>query len=453
MSSHHLWVTAKDTIVALATCPSQGSITILRLSGQKSIAIASRLSKKKLDTLNPNNFIYSQIVNVEGEHLDNAIILRFKAPKSFTGEDVVEIQFHASPLIAHKLLQAALNLGARAAEPGEFSFRAFRNGKIDLCQAESISTLITAKNAFAMKAAHAQLSGSLSKTILAFQEEITDIIAILEAMIDYPEEGINYPTTENLLLQMQEIHERITKLQKTFTHGKKLVDSVRIGIIGKTNVGKSSLLNLLVKKNRAIVTDIQGTTRDQIEEEIQMDDGHLFCLIDTAGIRDTSDKIEAIGIERSKKVLKEADLVLFVLDASKNISQEETSLINTLVREKSLLIYNKHDVRQNPCKHVALDSLEISTKTSHGLSDLKKWLIKKSSPPQESLFITQERHAEALKNTLLQLEKAIQNIPTAPLEITAIDLRNSLSFLSQIIGKNISQDVLASIFKNFCVGK
>jgi tRNA modification GTPase len=452
MSNHTLWVTAKDTIAALATAPGLGSVSIVRLSGPDSYHIATTLCSNDLKSLKANCFCYTKVHNNKGDLLDSALVLRFCAPRSFTGEDVLEIQCHGSPIIAKQILQACLYAGARLAEPGEFSFRAFRNQKIDLCQAESLSSLISAKSSFALKAAKDQLCGTLSQTIDDFQKLITNIVATLEAMIDYPEEGINYPSTPELLEQLEKIYTRIDKLTSTFKEGQRLSDSIRVGIIGKANVGKSSLLNLLLMKERAIVTDEAGTTRDQIEEEIELEGIH-FRFIDTAGIRKTSNTVEAIGIERSKKVLDEADLILFLLDSSQEVSTQEMSIINSLYKQKSLIICNKCDLKTMQISIGTFDTINLCTKDSRGLNKLKNWLTAKAIPNHEALHITQERHYLSLKSALFHLNCAKKNITHAPLEIAVIDLRSSLEALSQIIGKNISEQILASIFKNFCVGK
>lgn len=452
MTKHVLWVTAKDTIAAIATASGPGSVSIIRLSGPSCRKIVQKLCKIKIDILETNTFKYTKIFNLQGDLIDQALILNFVSPKSFTGEDVIEIQCHGGSFCSKSILEACLVLGARMAEPGEFSFRAFRNQKIDLCQAESLSALVSAKTSFASDAAKEQLSGALSKRIENFQKNITKIVAILEAMIDYPEEGIHYPSTHELCKEITLVQEEIYNLMASFNEGKRLSDAIRVGLIGRANVGKSSLLNLLLMKERAIVTDQAGTTRDQIEEEIELN-GQAFRFIDTAGIRNTDDQIEMMGIERSRAVMQKADLILFLLDSNQEIQQDEKVLIETLNPEKSLLIFNKSDLAQKQANTTNLESLALSTKTSAGLETLKKWLLEQAQPPSEALFITQQRHFNALKKAHQKLILAKTNLQSAPAEIAAIDLRESLEFLAQIIGKNISEEILSSIFKNFCVGK
>src|SRR3990167_9170965 len=322
-----------DPIAAIATPPGVGAIAVIRLSGPGAIAIADAVFSKKISTCQTHTAHYGKVLNSERKAIDHVLLLVMKAPRSYTGEDTIEISCHGGSLIAQKILSRLYEAGARPASPGEFSLRAFLNGKIDLAQAEAVQTLIAAKNEQAMQQAERQLEGVLSQTIASFQKELTEVAAILEASVDFPEEGLHFSEKEEIEAMLKTSLQKMVKLQKTFSEGKVLQEGITLCLIGAPNVGKSSLMNALLGYNRAIVTDIAGTTRDLLQEDLRFGGLH-FHLTDTAGIRTTEEVIEKEGIRRSTKAMEEADLILIVLDASRPLSSSDCELLKIAPLEK-----------------------------------------------------------------------------------------------------------------------
>lgn len=326
---------SNDCIAAIATAPGDGPVAIIRISGKNAIDVSSKVFSGPVSTFKSHTVHFGKVINESGETIDEVLLVVMLAPRTYTGEDTVEIQCHGGSLITTKVLEAVLKAGARAAQPGEFSFRAFMNGKLDLVQAESIQALISAKNMTALKAAEDHLEGALSKQIAAFQKELVDIAAILEAWVDFPEEGLEFASLEEVCASLESTLLKMEHLSQTFHFGKMVHAGISLCLAGAPNVGKSSLMNFLLGKERAIVTEIAGTTRDTLEEELRLGGLH-FRLTDTAGIRETDEVIEQEGIRRSLAAMEKADLILLVMDASRNLKEEDLQLLEKAPKEKTV---------------------------------------------------------------------------------------------------------------------
>lgn len=446
------------TIAALATPPGNGGVAIIRISGPLALAIGSRVFSKPLDTLESRQCHFGKILSGSGAVLDEVLLLIMRAPHSFTGENVVEIQCHGGHLSVRRILHRVIEAGALPAGPGEFSFQAFMNGKIDLAQAEAIQALIGAKNEKGLDAALRHLEGGLSEQIVRAKQELTDIAAILEAWVDFPEEGIEFASFEEIVSSLQQIYCKMEKLLSTYRDGKIVSDGLHIALVGAPNVGKSSLMNALLKKERSIVSPIAGTTRDVIEDQLYLGDLHV-CLTDTAGIRPSTDLIEEEGIRRSKRAIEEADLVLCLLDASLGVTAADRAVISILPQEKTLFIWNKIDLEPHPAPSDLFSSAcSISALTKEGIDALKqaidRMIWREGPPSKEEILLTDIRHHEALSHAAGCVQKASSGLQAhiSP-EFLTLDVRQALNHLGQIIGSDIQEDILSSIFSKFCVGK
>jgi len=447
-----------QTIAAVATPPGEGGIAIIRISGDTALEVADRMFSGDVFSYASHTAHYGKIVDEVGGVIDEVLLLVMKAPKSFTGEDVVEIHCHGGTLITRKVLARALQAGARAALPGEFSFKAFMNGKLDLAQAEAIQELISAKNEKALLTAQDQLQGSLTKKVETFQKVLTDIAAIFEAWVDYPEEGLEFASDEEILCSLSELLNSLKELCKTYHEGKILRQGLALCLIGAPNVGKSSLMNALSGKERAIVTNIPGTTRDTLQEELLFGDLHVL-LTDTAGIRTTDDLIEQEGIKRSLEAAKHADAILAVLDVERGWNQEARVLLSQLNPEKTIVVWNKIDRTYAPiqgCNHP--HQVFVSAKTSEGLKALKTLLTElvwhSKVAQNDQMLITSQRHYQALVNASQYIENALMGLQkTLSPELLSIEVKAALKELGTIIGTNVTEDVLSAIFSKFCVGK
>jgi len=445
-----------DTISAISTPIGEGAIAIIRLSGKKSLEIINKIFSKDVKKFKTQTTHLGKILDKNKNLIDSVVIAVYLSPNSYTGEDIIEIFCHGGRLITQKVYETTLQAGARPSLPGEFTLRAFLNNKIDLVQAESIQELISAKNNYALHAAKNHLDGILSKKIKDFQKELTDIAAIIEALLDFPEEDLEFASKEELLNKLIKILKEMEKLSSTFEDGKVIKEGLKLCIIGTPNVGKSSLMNALLKKDRAIVTEISGTTRDILQEDLKLNDMH-YQLIDTAGIRKTNCLIEKEGIKRSKLHFNEADIILLVLDASRKLNEDDNILLEEINKNKSIIIWNKIDLSK-PKENLSFPyQCHISAKEILGFEKLYKLIEKlsfKSKISNEEIIITQKRHKIALDEAILNLKKAIKNFKNdLSCEFISIDLKSSLKALSKIIGFDITEDILSSIFANFCIGK
>jgi tRNA modification GTPase len=447
-----------ETIAAVATAPGEGGIAVVRLSGKGALEVADKMVWGGVRTIPSHTVRFGKIVDRAGNLVDEGLVLVMRAPRSYTGEDTVEIHCHGGALITRRVLETALSAGARAAGPGEFTFRAFLNGKIDLAQAEAVQELICARNDLALQMAEHQLQGRLSKEIAHFQKELVDIAAILEAWVDFPEEGLEFASVEEILLQLKVTHKKMEKLSATFQEGKILSHGIGLCLSGSPNVGKSSLMNALLGKERAIVTDIPGTTRDLLEEEMRLGTLH-FRLVDTAGIRDTQEIVEQEGIRRSRQAILSSDLVLFVLDASRGLCSEDLALGEALPKDKTILIWNKVDIAPPPAHPFPFPcSVALSAKTGEGIDLLKETMHQliwhKGPPSKEEVYITSARHKQALDQALIANASVIAGLENnASAELVSSDMRKVLLELGSIIGTNVTEDILNAIFSKFCIGK
>ncbi len=447
-----------STIAAIATPTGEGGIAIIRLSGSDAIAIADAIFSGNVCSYKTHTLHFGRILETHKEIIDEGMLTVMRSPHSYTGEDVVEIHCHGGSLVSKRVLQRVINAGAKTAEPGEFTFRAFMNGKLDLLQAEAVQELIMAKNELALSSANKQLHGKLSKKITSIKDALIDIAAILEAWVDFPEEGIEVASMEQIILQLLEVKEEIHKLLLSFDKGKIIHAGLSICLIGSPNVGKSSLMNAILSKDRAIVTNTPGTTRDIIEEELRLG-GINFRLIDTAGIRQTDEEVEMEGIKRSKHAMSDADIILLVLDRSRSLSKDDLKLIDDVDVNKTIILWNKEDLPMVTHRNLQFKyMISISAKEGWGLDSLEKIigeLIWTHGPPsKEEVMITNIRHKEALDESASYLTQIIQGLEKglSP-EFLSFDIRQSLSCLGRIIGFEITEDVLAAIFSKFCIGK
>lgn len=443
-----------ETIAAISTPPGEGGVSMIRISGKNALDVAERVFSGPVKKFLTHTAHYGQILNKEGEKVDDVLVLPMLAPRSYTGEDTVEIFCHGGSLITRLVLETVLNAGARAALPGEFTFKAFINGQLDLVQAEAVQNLIGAKNERSLDAAEKQLEGRLSEKVLQFQEKLTLIAAILEAWVDFPDEGLEFASMEEIIHEIQGIKKDISELKDTFHDGKILHDGLSLCLVGAPNVGKSSLMNALLSKERAIVSPIPGTTRDVLEDQMLLS-GLNFRILDTAGIRETTEIIEQEGIRRTKKAMGEADLILVVLDVSDPLPAH----LQEIPPEKTVVVWNKCDLEHPPLPSLSFPHVvEISALHKTGLKQLKeeieKVIWKKGPPSKEEVVVTNIRHKEALQTAQESLEALIKGLQTkiSP-EFLNLEIRTSLNSLGKIIGTNVSEDILDAIFSKFCIGK
>ncbi len=452
-----------DTIAAISTPKGEGGIAIIRISGDKSFEILDKIFIKK----NPNADLGFYKLNYgfikDGEKtIDEVMAVRLKAPRSYTCEDIVEINCHGGTLVSEKVLELVLRNGARHAESGEFTKRAFMNGRIDLSQAEAVMDIIQGKTEKSVSLSLDQLRGDLRDKVNEFKKALLDITAHVNVVLDYPEEGIDDPLPADLRDNLEKVYEEANHLIASYDTGKKIKEGIKTVIVGKPNVGKSTLLNALLHEERAIVTHIAGTTRDVIEEIINIR-GIPLVLVDTAGIRKTDDIVENIGVEKSKQFIEKADLVLLVLDASKELEDEDIEVI-TKIKEKNkkvIVLLNKIDLN----KKINLEGynleniVEISAKDNIGIEDMQEkiysYIVEEDvENSSEKLIITNIRHKTALEKTKDAIKNIFETIDMGlPMDLISVDLKEALDSLSEITGEISSEDILDHVFGNFCVGK
>lgn len=446
----------KDTIAAVATPFGNSAIAIIRLSGKNAIKIIQSIFSKNLKEVSSHSVHFGHILDKKNNVIDSVVVVIMKNPHSYTGEDSVEINCHGNPLIIKRILKRLFEKKARPAQPGEFTYRAFINKKMDLAQAEAVQELISAQNETAKIAAQNQLEGKLSKKILSFQKKLTDITAIIEASLDFPEEGLEFSSENTLMHDLKEIIKQMQDLNSTYENGEKIKAGINLCLCGSPNVGKSSLFNLLLRKERAIVTEIPGTTRDILKEELTIGPLH-FHLMDTAGIRKTKGTIEQEGIKRTKKMIEKTDIILLLLDASQNLNVNDYELMQLCPKEKTLLVWNKIDL-EFPTIQLKENTYPISVKETTGidvlLSAILRKIDQKKISPNNEIILTLERHKKALDDAIDACKKTLEGLQEKKsYEFLSFDLRYALSLLSSIIGTDVSEDILSSIFSQFCIGK
>jgi tRNA modification GTPase len=444
-----------DTIAALATPPGQGGIAIVRVSGKKALEIAQPLFSKNLIEISSHTAVMGTIQSVSGDFIDHALVLVMRAPRTFTGEETVEFHCHGGPMITRKILKELFELGARPARPGEFSFQAFMNGKLDLTQAEAIQNVISAKGEGAYRVAKEHLAGRLQEKIYGYKDRLTHLGAILEAWVDFPEEGLEFSTHEQLSIDLSTLLSEMEQLLATFEEGKRLKEGLKVAILGPPNAGKSSLLNALLRKERAIVTEIAGTTRDSLEEEMMLE-GLSLSLVDTAGIRETEERVEREGIKRAWEYAEKADVILLVMDAT---MPDMLASFEHMPAQKVIFVWNKIDLL-SPREAKSLPQLggscvAISAKNEEGLEALKQTLSKRAVESEmPDVVLTSMRHKEALERATKALHALLKGLAReeSP-EFLTHEIRIGIKALGEIIGADVTEEILSSIFSTFCVGK
>jgi tRNA modification GTPase len=454
-----------DTIAAIATPLGEAGISVIRVSGIRAIEITDSMFRGKASLLRvPTHSIhFGRIADSSEGVIDEVLVSVFKKPHSYTGEDVVEISCHGSHYVTSKILETVIGNGARLADPGEFTQRAFLCGKMDLMQAEAVADLIHSKTALAHRASLEQLNGSLSTSILSIRQKLIDLCSLLELELDFAEEGIELTDHKRVESFFDETITDLEILINSYKYGRIIRDGVKAVLAGAPNVGKSSLLNILLKQNRAIVSDVPGTTRDVIEEAILIE-GIAFRLADTAGLRKTSDLVEQEGVRRSRNQISGADLILLLIDSSEIITADGLEIVSEVVQrfgEKVLIVLNKVDIMHpkfglEPFE--ARDRINISCITGRGIHELTEKMMQRvisnCDPMSSSVRIQSERHRDLLKKTLTSVIAArstlLENLTG---EFIAVDLRASLNYLGEIIGITTPEDVLHNIFSKFCIGK
>ena len=446
----------EDTICGISTAPGLGAISIIRVSGKDALEITNKIFKgKDLTKCQSHTINYGFIMNND-EVIDEVLVSVMLAPKTYTMEDIVEINSHGGINTTNRILELLLESGCRLAEPGEFTKRAFLNGRIDLIKAESVNDLINAKTDAARTLALNNMSGKLTKEIREIRNRVVNVMANIEVNIDYPEyEDIEEVTQENLLPELKDISEIIEEILNNSRNGKLIQEGINVAIVGKPNVGKSSLLNQLLGTDKAIVTDVAGTTRDIVEGSIAIN-GFLVNFIDTAGIRDTDDLVEKIGVEKSKQALKEADLVILVLNNNEILSEYEESLLNSIPIEKRIVFVNKADLVNN--LKINIDYILGSTLNNEGIEELKKAIITKIKVDniinKDMTYMSNVRQIDLLKKSLSSIKQAISNLEAGlPVDIVEIDITNAWNLLGEITGDTYHDELIDTLFSNFCLGK
>ncbi len=453
-----------DTIAAVATPLQPSGLGVIRVSGTEAVSLVEPLFKgreRPLKKAETHKLLYGWIHD-EGELLDKVLLVVMRAPHSYTTEDVVEIQCHGSPLVLRTILDLVLRQGARLAEAGEFTQRAFLHGRLDLTQVEAVADLIHASSEVGAKLAAQQLHGKLYQAIDIVKKQVVSIASLIEAGIEFPEEGLEFTQREDCL---QSLDHACADLENMLSHaeqGRRMREGFAVALIGRPNVGKSSLLNTLLREQRAIVTTIPGTTRDSIEESVQIQ-GVAFRLTDTAGIRKTADLLETEGIRRTQIVRDKADLVLLILDSSEQLTEEDQTLIHDVEQERTIVVLNKKDrlSAKLPAWYEAISAMEsvlISAKTGDGCDELESCLFAKATqgglPEQDEIWITNRRQQQAAKNALAALQQAREIFENSDgEEFLAVDLRSCLNALGEIVGETTPDDLLGQIFSEFCIGK
>ncbi len=447
-----------NTIVALATPTGRSGIGVIRLSGAESLSIVQKLVRDKNFSPEPRFASLKKIYDLESaEVLDETLITYFQAPNSFTGEDVIEISGHGSPVILRQIIDFCLRLDARMADAGEFSLRALANGRMNLSQAEAIRDLIDAQSVASARQSVRQLRGELSNELQPLKDDLLDIIVVLESTLEFVEDDLPDFQTEIIKTKLLKIADETSRIAATFKAGKLLREGLKVALVGRPNVGKSSLFNALLGHERAIVTEIAGTTRDQLRETFTIDDIPI-SLIDTAGLRETSDTVESIGVERSRRAMADADLVVVLLDGSEKLTAEDKEIFAQIEDLPHIVAVNKNDLEQSKIElNGNSNVLHISAKTGENLDELQKAIIAPFSAHEidnAGFLITDARHNDLLLRAKSEIETSLQLMDEKMSEeIILIGLHNALRYLGQITGETTTEDMLTRIFSTFCIGK
>ena len=453
-----------DTIAAISTPRGEGGIGIVRISGNNALEILGKIfkpkSKKNIEELKNFSINYGHLY--DGKNLvDEVLVSIMKAPNTYTKEDIVEINCHGGFVITEKVLETVLKNGARISESGEFTRRAFLNGRLDLTQAEAVMDIIHGKTEKSVSLSLDQLRGDLKEQIGHLKKLVLDVAAHINVVLDYPEEGIDDPLPENLVGNLREVMDTTDILIRSYDKGKMIKEGIKTAIVGKPNVGKSSILNSVLKEERAIVTHVAGTTRDVIEEVVNLK-GIPLVLVDTAGIRKTDDLVENIGVEKSKQLIESADLILFVVDGSRALDEEDMRIHEGIKAEKVIGILNKIDIREDidlsPLTKIN-KWLEISAIKNQGIDEMEEEIYnhiieENVEDSSQKITITNIRHKSALEKTKQSIENIFETIENGlPMDLMAVDIKGALDSLSEVTGEISSEDLLDHIFSNFCVGK
>lgn len=448
------------TIVALATPSGRSALGVVRLSGPLAFSILQSLTK--LDVVEPSRATLHTLKDpVSNEVIDHAVVTCFKAPHSFTGEDVVEISCHGSPVLLRRVINTVLRMDARLAEPGEFTLRALTNGKLDLSQAEAIRDLIEARTEAAARQAVRQMSGAMSATLRPLAEGLLDIIVLLESAVEFVEDDLPQLQLQQMRLRLTEIDSKLETLASSYRTGHLLRDGLNVTIAGPPNAGKSSLFNKLLRSERAIVTEIPGTTRDSLSEQISLN-GIPVWLTDTAGVRESSDLIETIGVERTLRAIADADLLVVVIDGASELGVEELEMLDSTTKSRRVIVLNKNDLpsfRPDLLEELIAGEnvLEVSAHSGAGLSELSQAILEPFGTVDSEdvgLLITDARHHDLLRRSQHELQSAMSRLSEgASEELVLVGLHNALRYLGQITGETTTEDVLSRIFATFCIGK
>jgi tRNA modification GTPase len=448
-----------DTIIAIATPPGRGGIGVVRLAGPEARTIAGPMLRLKHE-LAAGRAVFGEVIEpYSGERIDEAVVTFFAKPHSYTADDVIEISAHGAPVVLRHIVELATSRGARLAEPGEFSMRAFLNGRIDLTQAEAVRDLIESQTLYQAKVAAQQLEGALSRRLQPIKRKLVELVAVMEAGIDFAEDDVSVLPAAQILSRLEEVLVPLEQLRASFAYGKIVHEGLTLAIVGRPNVGKSSLFNRLVERERAIVTATPGTTRDLVTETVALG-GIPIKLVDTAGIRHSTDEAESIGIRKSYEALSEADLVLVVLDSSRQLSAEDRELLEVGGKRRAMAIANKSDLAPNVQPDIAgMKVFSTSALTGEGIDALREAILEEISGhsvrgEQETGFLTNIRHQRLVEESLSSIEVACQAVKrNIPHEMIMLDLYGALRPLDAITGETTTDDILNLIFSSFCIGK
>ena len=453
-----------ETIAAISTAPGLGGIGIIRITGNKAFEILLKMFKstkvKKMEDIVPNTIIYGKIYD-DSRMVDEVLVSFFKSPNSYTKEDLVEINTHGGSIVMKEILNLVLKKGAMLAEPGEFTKRAFLNGRIDLTQVESIATILNAKSEEELRISGELLQGKLYNKVVNIKEKLMDILMHLEVNIDYPEYDTDEKETEEIVSTVTDILKDLKRFEATFDVGSKIKDGIKVSIIGRPNAGKSSLLNNLLNKERAIVTEIEGTTRDSIEEDLNIN-GINIKIIDTAGIRETDEKVEKIGIERAITIAEKSDLIIAIFDISKPFNENDRKILDIISKKESLILLNKYDLVKDielpeEIKNTGKEYIYTSMLEKKGTEDVIEWITKKTEflkiNKNNDIIIIHERQKKVITDVIEMIEQILKDLEIIPIDMVSENIRDVINKINELTGENVKEEVLNEIFKNFCLGK